>query len=88
MMRAPVGVKLPVFGSFEKVDLVVLRPDHGCIYVAWDPTETLVQRLGVAAVQFAKGREAPVFRPLEKVSLSVGPCERCVQVPWHAIPVC
>ena len=55
MMMAPVRVKLPVFGSFEKVDLVVLRPDHGCIYVAWNSTEALVQRFGVASVQFAKG---------------------------------
>ena len=55
MKRTPVRVKLPVLGSFEKVDLVVLRPDHGCIYVAWNSTEALVQRLGVAAVQFAKG---------------------------------
>lgn len=61
MMITPVRVKLPVFGSFEEVDLIVLRPDHGSIHVCRDSTEALVQRLGVAAVQFAKGREAPIF---------------------------
>ena len=86
-MTTPVRVKLPVFGSFEEVDLIVLRPDHGCVHVGRDPTETLVQRLGVAAVQFAKGRESPVFRPLEEVGFPIGPCEGGVQVSRKAIPV-
>ena len=60
-MTIPVRVKLPVFGSFEEVDLIILRPDHCRVHVGRDSTEALVQRLGVATVQFAKGREAPIF---------------------------
>ena len=86
-MTTPFRVKLPVFGSFEKVDLIVLRPDHGRVHVGRDSTEALVQRLGVATVQFAKGREAPVFRPLEEIGFPVGPGEGSVQVPWKAVPV-
>ena len=55
MIMTPVRVKLPVFGSFEKVDLIILGPNHRCVHICRDPTEALVQRLGVATVQLAKG---------------------------------